>query len=218
MSKSSILGPSQPKFYFEPFEIQWLSPLGSPPKLSFKVNSSLLFRIKQERCKPHRGDPRYIDWYAYQPITFIDDDLSARGMHTSTLYLEVYIMGFTIRKVLIDGGSSVNICLLRTAQELGIRRKKIQPTTINVVDFDGHFQTPLEKIILPITVYQQDEDRTVELYITNVKTTYNMIHERPWIYSQNAVASTPHQMVRQFEGKVVFMTYAKNHQGRPNGP
>ncbi|CAN6484034.1 unnamed protein product [Victoria cruziana] len=107
-----------PRAFFELLE-EILPPLmDSPPRPTFKVNTSLPFRIKQERFEPE--DIWNVGWYACQPIIFTDEDLPAGGMHTNALHLRVSIMGVNIFKVLVDGGASVNVCPLRTIQEIGI--------------------------------------------------------------------------------------------------
>ncbi|CAN6465326.1 unnamed protein product [Victoria cruziana] len=133
-------------------------------------------------------------WYAGQSIIFTDDDLPTGGMHTSALHLQVAILGFSIAKVLVDGGALVNVFPLRTIPKLGVRREQLQPTAIDISRFDGHSQTPLGKITLPVTVILKDKDHLVEFHIIDVDTSYNMLLGRPWIHSQNAVASTLHQM------------------------
>lgn len=81
-------------------------------------------------------------------------------------------MGFSIRKVLVHYGSSINIYPLRTTQELGIKKKHIEPTIISIVGFDGHAQTPVDKVALPISMHPQDDELMVELHIIDVETTY----------------------------------------------
>ncbi|CAN6455436.1 unnamed protein product [Victoria cruziana] len=205
-----------PRAFFEPLE-EILPPLmDSPPRPTFKVNTSLPFRIKQERFEPE--DIWNVGWYACQPIIFTDEDLPAGGMHTNALHLRVSIKGVNICKVLVDGGASVNVCPLRTIQEIGIQRNQIEPSIIDITGFDGHSQTPLVKIILPLSIILQDMDHMVEFHVIDVDTSYNMLLRRPWIHSQNAVASTLHQMVRWSKGKTVFTAYAEDRQARPIWP
>ncbi|CAN6444993.1 unnamed protein product [Victoria cruziana] len=215
-SSSSSDGCAIPRIFFEPIEEVLPPMLSSPPRPNFKVNTSNPFRIKQERFG--KDDIWKVGWYACQPIIFTDDDLPAGGMHTSALHLQVICMQFSIAKVLVDGGASVNVCPLRTIQELGIRRERFEPTAIDISGFDGHSQTPLGKVTLPVSVVHEDRDHLVEFHIIDVDTSYNMLLGRPWIHSQNTVASTLHQMVRWSKGKSVFTAYAEDRQGRPRWP
>ncbi|CAN6454626.1 unnamed protein product [Victoria cruziana] len=179
-----------PRVFFEPLEEVLPLMMDSPPHLTFKVNTSLHFRINQEIFR--KEDIWNVGWYVCKPIIFTDDDLPVGGMHTSALHLQVSAMGFSIAKVLVDGGASVNIFSLRTIQEMGIKRDQIQPTIIDISGFDGHSQTPLEKVTLPVSVVHKDKGHLVEFHIIDVDTSYNMLFGIPCINFQNAVASTLH--------------------------
>ncbi|CAN6462673.1 unnamed protein product [Victoria cruziana] len=205
-----------PRVFFEPLEEVLPPMLDSSPRPTFKVNTSIPFRIKQERFG--KDDIWNVGWYACQPIIFTDDDLPAGGMQTSALHLQIAVLGFSVANVLVDGGASVNVCPLRSIHELRVRRDQLQPTTIDISGFDGHSQTLLGKITLPITVILEDKNHLVEFHIIDVDTSYNMLLGRPWIHSQNAVASTLHQMVRWSKGESVFIAYAEDRQGRPRWP
>ncbi|CAN6472331.1 unnamed protein product [Victoria cruziana] len=139
-------------------------------------------------------------------------------MHTNALHLRVSVFGFSISKVLIDGGASVNVCPLRTIQEIGIRRNQIEPSIIDITRFDGHSQTPLGKVILSVSIIRQDVDHKIEFHVIDVDTSYNLLLGRPWIHSQNAIASTLHQIVRWTKGKTVFTAYAEDRQAKPRWP
>ncbi|CAN6462345.1 unnamed protein product [Victoria cruziana] len=194
MDSTSSIEESIPLIFFEPLEEILPSRLDSPSCPTFKVNTLLPLRIKQEIFE--KKDIWNVGWYVCQPIIFTYDNLPVGVMHTSTLHLEVSVLGFSVSNVLIDGNASVNVFPLQTIQEIGIWRTQIELMIIDITRFYGHAQTPFGKVIVPVSVIPQDEDHMVEFYIIDVDTSYNMLLGRPWIHSQNAVASTLHQIVR----------------------
>ncbi|CAN6454046.1 unnamed protein product [Victoria cruziana] len=84
-SDSSNLGDTIPRIFFEPLEEVLPPVMDLPPWPTFKVNTSLPFRIKQERFE--KEDIWIVGWYACQPIIFTNDDLPVGGMHTNALHL-----------------------------------------------------------------------------------------------------------------------------------
>lgn len=42
----------------------------------------------------------------------------------------------------------------------------------------------------------EDEDHMVELHIVDIEMTYNILLGRPWIHSQNIIASILHLMIQ----------------------
>jgi hypothetical protein len=54
-------------------------------------------------------------------ITFTDDDLLLSStLHNRSLFVAGYIQEQRVNRILLDGGSAVNIILLRLLRELGI--------------------------------------------------------------------------------------------------
>ena len=59
-------------------------------------------------------------------IIFTNDDLPSKDTtHNNALYLTVGCKGYNIPLTLVDNGSAVNVCPLRTAKYLGLIQKKI---------------------------------------------------------------------------------------------
>ncbi|XP_070036893.1 uncharacterized protein [Nicotiana tomentosiformis] len=71
-------------------------------------------------------------------ITFHEDELPLEGLnHNKGLQITVQCEDKFIGRVLIDGGSSLNICSLTTLKRLGKGLHKIRAGTMNVKAFDG---------------------------------------------------------------------------------
>ncbi|KAI4311167.1 hypothetical protein MLD38_036084 [Melastoma candidum] len=100
----------------------------------------------------------------------------------------------TISKVLIDGGSGVNIIPLAVDQRLNINLEKLSQSNLTIRAFDGakrqaHGEVTLEIKVGP-TLF------STQFQILETAGSFNMLLGRPWIHQAGAVPSTLHQMVR----------------------
>ena len=87
------------------------------------------------------------------PITFSDEDLpKPHSFHNNALYIVVRTRGMAVPHVLVNGGSSLNICPEITAKALGLKEEEYVPDPITIYDFDNHGQTPKGKIFLEIFI------------------------------------------------------------------
>ncbi|XP_075106908.1 uncharacterized protein LOC142179914 [Nicotiana tabacum] len=70
-------------------------------------------------------------------ITFSDDDLPKEGAgHNRALHLMVKCEGHYVKGVMIDGGSSVDVCPLSTLQQLNIDSNRIRTSNVSIRAFD----------------------------------------------------------------------------------
>uniref|UniRef100_A0A1S4ACX2 Uncharacterized protein n=1 Tax=Nicotiana tabacum TaxID=4097 RepID=A0A1S4ACX2_TOBAC len=70
-------------------------------------------------------------------ITFSDDDLPEEGAgHNRALHLMVKCEGHYVKGVMIDGGSSVDVCPLSTLQQLNIDNNRIRTSNDSIRAFD----------------------------------------------------------------------------------
>ena len=92
-----------------------------------------------------------------QQITFSPWDVPQdRPKHNDPLYLEVFIHNAKVRRVLIDGGAGLNICILQVVKNLGYTKEDVNSSrriTIKAYDDGEHFSKGV--IILPVRMVQQ---------------------------------------------------------------
>ena len=75
---------------------------------------------------------------ATNQISFMDDELPLEGReHTLPMYIIVKCEDMIIARVLIDNGSTLNVCLMSTLKCLNMDTSLICPTTMIVRAFDG---------------------------------------------------------------------------------
>nr|CAN63241.1 hypothetical protein VITISV_001719 [Vitis vinifera] len=71
-------------------------------------------------------------------IVFSDDDLSPDGLdHVRLLYITVGCSCHRVLSVLLDNGSTLNVCLLTTAITLGFAPSDFDPSTQTVKEYDS---------------------------------------------------------------------------------
>ncbi|XP_070017728.1 uncharacterized protein [Nicotiana sylvestris] len=128
-------------------------------------------------------------------ITFHEDKLPPEGLgHNKALHITMQCEDYFITRILIDRGSSLNICPLVTLKKLGKGLHEIMDGAINVKAFDGSQRSTIGEIILCLQMGPIWFD--VDFQVIDVPASYNLLLGRPWIHAAGAVASTLHQEVK----------------------
>ncbi|XP_070002162.1 uncharacterized protein [Nicotiana sylvestris] len=128
-------------------------------------------------------------------ITFHEDELPPEGLsHNKELHITVQCEDYFITRILIDGGSSLNISPLVTLGTLRKGLHEIKDGAINVKDFNGSQRSIIGEISLCLQMGPTWFD--VYFQVIDVPTSYNMLFGRPWIHAAGAVVSTLHQAVK----------------------
>ncbi|XP_019240597.1 PREDICTED: uncharacterized protein LOC109220593, partial [Nicotiana attenuata] len=86
-------------------------------------------------------------------VTFSDDELPMEGTeHNTALYLTVKCEDSVVTRVLIDNGSSANICPLSSLDKLKVDNERIHKNSICVRGFDGGGKDLVGDIVLELTI------------------------------------------------------------------
>ncbi|XP_075099402.1 uncharacterized protein LOC107771083 [Nicotiana tabacum] len=97
-------------------------------------------------------------FFAVSQISFSKNDLPLEGVaHNKALHLTVKCEGFYVKRVMVDGGSGVDICPLSTLQRMEIGTGKIRPNNIYVRSFDGIKKDTIGEIDLAFEVVVADQ-------------------------------------------------------------
>ncbi|XP_070022281.1 uncharacterized protein [Nicotiana sylvestris] len=134
-------------------------------------------------------------FFAVNQISFSKNDLPLEGAaHNKDLHLTVKCEGYYVKKVMLDGGSGVDICPLSTLQRMEIGAERIRPNNVCVHVFDGIKRDTIGEIDLTLTISPVDFEVTFQ--VPDMDTSYNFLLGRPWIHAAEVVPSTLHQMVK----------------------
>ncbi|XP_070047132.1 uncharacterized protein [Nicotiana tomentosiformis] len=128
-------------------------------------------------------------------ITFHEDELPPEGLsHNRAQYITVRFEDKFTARVLVDGGSSLNICPLTTLKRLGKGLYEIRAGSINVKAFYGSQRAIIGEIKLSLQMGPTWFD--VEFQVLDISATYNILMGQPWIHVAGVVASILHQAVK----------------------
>ena len=128
-------------------------------------------------------------------ITFDEFDVEpVNGPHHDGLVIKMQIGWATVSRVLVDGGSAVNIIMLSVLQVMGIGEDKVVRKSSMLVGFSGESKHSVGEIQLPVYV---DGATSLESFcVLDCLSPYNVILGRPWIHNNKVVPSTYHQCVK----------------------
>ena len=128
-------------------------------------------------------------------IAFTDDDLPPEGSsHNKSLNINVVCKQLNIPMTLIDNGSAINVCPLRTAQRLGISLEELQPSTQVIRAYDNTRRQALGVTWLDITA--GPVKGKFMFHVMEAKTSFNLLLGRPWLHKLGAVPSSYHQKIK----------------------
>ena len=105
--------------------------------------------------------------------------------------------------VLIDDGSALNVCPLKTASCLGLSIEDFGPTDQRVKAYGNSRREVLGTVTLELTIGLMV--KKVEFQVLNIASCFNMLLGRPWIHDTKAVPSSLYQKV-QFPHKEAIIT------------
>jgi hypothetical protein len=104
--------------------------------------------------------------------------------------------------VLVDNGSSINICPIRTATKIGLTRGQLAPLSLTVRAYDessrgviGTFEAECQ--LGPVSL-------SMLFHVLEITTYYNLLLGRAWMHPLGIVPSTVHQKLKlQWKGGVL---------------
>ena len=132
-------------------------------------------------------------------ITFTDEDASRiHHPHDDAIVITLIIADYSIRRVLVDNGSSVDILYYPAFQQMNLGRDQLRPVHSPLVGFGGMKVQPVGTITLLVVVrtYPQQVTRNENFLVVDYSSSYNAIIGRPTLNSWKAVTSTYHLSVK----------------------
>ena len=107
-------------------------------------------------------------------ISYSDKDLTKKGKHhNNPLHITVDSMGKRILMVLIDDGSALNVCPLKTASCLGLSIEDFVPIDQHVRAYDNNRREVLGTITLELTIGLMV--KKVDFQVLNIALCFNML-------------------------------------------
>ena len=135
------------------------------------------------------------DYISSAPIAFTQQDLAMVHLpHDDPLVVKLQIDSSVVGRVLIDGGSSVDVLFLSTFENMGLNRVTLRPTCQPIFAFNSSQVSPLG--IATLKVHAAERCLDVDFVVIDCQSSFNAIMGRGWIHAMHGVASTLHQVLR----------------------
>ncbi|XP_062103974.1 uncharacterized protein LOC133815108 [Humulus lupulus] len=154
-------------------------------------------RVKRYRSLGHAVNLVTLEDRSYPAsvIAFTDDDLQGVHLpHDDPLVISLQVDHCQLGRVLVDGGSGVDILFWEAFQKMGLEENQIWPSTIPILGFNSQRVYP--KGVMRLTVVAAERTLPVDFLIIDSITSYNAIVGRNWIHRMQGVVSTLHQVMR----------------------
>uniref|UniRef100_A0A803PAC4 RNase H type-1 domain-containing protein n=1 Tax=Cannabis sativa TaxID=3483 RepID=A0A803PAC4_CANSA len=114
-----------------------------------------------------------------QPITFIEEDArSVRFLHHDPLVIETPIANKVVVMILVDNGSSVNLLFKDTFTAIGLTKRDLSPSNLQVTRFNRTTLIPMGKVGLSVTLCLDTTQSTFKyctFVVVDCPTPYNTI-------------------------------------------
>ena len=134
-------------------------------------------------------------------LTFTDEDLLLGSKpHNRPLYVSSYAREQKIDRILIDGGSAINILPKMTMRRLGLTMEELLHSRLVIQGFNQGGQHAIGMIHLELIIGELTSN--VLFHVIDAKTTYNMLLGRPWIHGNGIVSSTLHQCFKYLQSGI----------------
>ena len=114
--------------------------------------------------------------------------------HNHPLYVSSYAHEQKIKRILINGGSTINILPKMTMRQLGLTMEELSHSRFVIQGFNQGGQRTIGMIHLELIIGELTSN--ILFQVIDAKTTYNMLLGRPWIHGNGIVSSTLHQCLK----------------------
>ena len=128
-------------------------------------------------------------------LNFSDEDkVGTIQPHDDALVITLRIVGYDVKKVMVDQGSGAEIMYPNLYNGLNLRPKDITAYDSPLVSFDGKVVIPRGQIRLPIQAGSEVVE--VDFIVVDTYSPYMTIMAKPWLHALGAVSSSLHQKVK----------------------
>jgi hypothetical protein len=127
--------------------------------------------------------------------------------HLKPLFVRGHIDGIQIAKMLLDGGTAVNLMPCSLYRKLGKQDNKLVKTnmTLSGVGTDSSIKA---KGVTSVQLTIGTKTLAAAFFVADVEGNYSLILDRDWIYANQCVPSTLHQMLLKWIGDDVEQVHA----------
>ncbi|KAB2609177.1 S2-RNase [Pyrus ussuriensis x Pyrus communis] len=129
---------------------------------------------------------------------------------------EGYVREYKVNRMLVDGGSAINIMPKSTMTIIGIKVNELSLSRLLIQGFNQGGQKAMGMIRVEMTIGEL-KSSTI-FHVIDARTSYSLLLGRPWIHANGVVPSTLHQClkfyregVKVIQGDTKPFTEAESH-------
>ncbi|KAM1054793.1 hypothetical protein ACFX2C_002110 [Malus domestica] len=138
---------------------------------------------------------------AEDTIHFANEDLLLGSKpHNQPLFVSGYVRGHKVSRMLMDGGSSINIMPKSTMTAIGIKVDELSLSRLLIQGFNQGGQRAKGMIRVEMTIGELKS--SVMFHVIDARTSYGLLLGRPWIHANGVVPSTLHQCLKFYQERV----------------
>ena len=138
---------------------------------------------------------QYLPNITHPCLAFSSKDLPLKGAtHTRPLQITIECIGTKVLVVLINNGSALNLCPLRTALIIGLDMETIIPFPLFVRAYDNTSRKVMGTFKAPCKIGPLET--IVEFHVMDITPNYNLLLGRAWLHPIGAISSSLHQKMK----------------------
>ena len=148
-----------------------------------------MLSVTQLPAEESQLGPKRAKRNSHPVLSFSEEDkVGTTQSHDAALLITLRIEGYDVKRVMVDGGSAVEIMYPDLFKGLKLKPKDLLPYSSPLMSFDGKLVTPKGMIRLPIQT--GPEIMEVNFIVVDTYSPYTAIVGRPWLHTLGAVASS----------------------------
>ena len=120
-----------------------------------------------------------------------DKPEGTENRHLKPLYINGYVNGKPMFKMMVDGGAAVNLMPYATFRKLGRNAEDLIKTNMVLKDFGGNPSETRGVLNVELTVGNKTIPTT--FFVIDGKGSYSLLLGRDWIHANCCIPSTMHQ-------------------------
>jgi hypothetical protein len=160
---------------------------GSP--LSIDMDINMVFTLPVE----FRGDDEEVVQLCFGPKEAMFKKPEELSQHLKLLYIRDHIDGRPISRMLIDGGTAINLIPYSIFKMLGSENVELVKTELMLNGVEGN---PMEsRGIVSMELIVGSKSLATAFFVVEVQGNYSVILSRDWIHANHCVPSTLHQLL-----------------------
>jgi hypothetical protein len=160
---------------------------GSPPLTSMDIN--MAFTLPAE----FRGVEEAVAQMCFGPNEAMFEKPEELSQHSKSLYIRIHIDGKPISRMLIDGGTTVNLLSYSVFKKLRREDDELVKTNLMLNGVGGNLMKDRGSISMELTIGSKSLATT--FFVIEVQGNYSVILDRDWIHANHCIHSTLHQFL-----------------------